>query len=234
MLMSIPATCFLLSRVRGDAAKRLSLVIYGASLAFCLAASMCYHCARLGPAGTDLVERIDHVGVFVLIAGSYTPLAWNVLRGRWRSATLAAAWLLTAGIAIQIAMHGALAPAWSTGLCLAMGWGVVACFVELGRVLTRRQMAPLLLGGFAYTLGALLNVMRWPALVPGLFGPHDLFHVFVMVGSLAHFWFMLTVVAPYSPAGTPRPIRVKPIPINWRPEPPHRPPVGVRPWASWG
>jgi hypothetical protein len=76
-----------------------------------------------------------------------------------------------------------------------MGWGAVICYIELARAHTHRTLFPLLLGGILYSLGAVLNVAHWPALWPGTFGTHELFHLFVMAGSACHFVFMLEVVA---------------------------------------
>ena len=83
------------------------------------------------------------------------------------------------------------------GQYFVMGWGVLVCYFELARLLSHRAMRLALLGGFIYSLGAVFHVLRWPVLHPTVFAAHELFHVLVVGGSLAHFWFLLTVVAPY-------------------------------------
>ena len=85
----------------------------------------------------------------------------------------------------------------ATGLYLGMGWGVVACYAELARVVSHRALRPLVVGGLFYSVGAVLNLLRWPVLWPGLFGAHELFHLFVLAGSLAHYRFILRVVVPF-------------------------------------
>ena len=85
----------------------------------------------------------------------------------------------------------------TTGLYLGMGWGVVACYAELARVVSHRALRPLVAGGLSYSVGAVLNLLRWPVLWPGLFGAHELFHLFVLAGSLAHYRLMLRVVVPF-------------------------------------
>jgi hemolysin III len=88
-------------------------------------------------------------------------------------------------------------PVLSTCVYLGLGWGVVACYRELERAVSRRAMLPIAAGGMSYSVGAVLNVLRWPVLWPGVFGAHELFHLFVVVGSLAHYWFMLKVIVPF-------------------------------------
>jgi hemolysin III len=84
---------------------------------------------------------------------------------------------------------------------LALGWGALFVYFEVARVVTHRSMRPLVIGGVFYSVGALLNLMRWPVLWPGVFGSHEMFHLWVMAGSAAHFWFMLTAVAPLACVG---------------------------------
>src|SRR4051794_5046034 len=87
------AGALLLWRLGGrDPGKRLSLLIYGVCLVSCYAASALYHGVRLPADRLDVFVRLDSVGIFALIAGSYTPLAWNLMRGRWRAWTLATVW----------------------------------------------------------------------------------------------------------------------------------------------
>src|SRR4051794_1658091 len=90
LVLAVPGTLVLWRRGGGEPGKRLSLLVYGLSLIFCYAASTLYHGVRLPPRGVAAFARLDSVGIFALIAGSYTPLAWNLMRGRWRSWTLAA------------------------------------------------------------------------------------------------------------------------------------------------
>ncbi|MHC5539651.1 hemolysin III family protein, partial [Singulisphaera rosea] len=84
-----------------------------------------------------------------------------------------------------------------TAVYLAMGWGSIACYAELARVVSHRDLRPLVVGGLLYSVGAVFNLLRWPVLLPELFGPHELFHLFVLAGSLTHFWLILRVVVPF-------------------------------------
>lgn len=229
LLLSLPGTFWLWRRSNGDRAKQWSLLVFGLSLALCYASSTLYHGARLSAGGIAVCNLLDYVGIYVLIAGSYTPLAWNLLQGRWRQGTLLAAWAMAAlGIALQLA-YRTLPQSVSTGLYLGMGWGAIFCYFEIARVMTHRPLRLILAGGVLYTVGAVLNLLEWPSFYPGVFGAHELFHLFVMAGSLCHFAFMLTVVAP---SRLPRPCAVPSRAAKPRPAPQPRPvPVLVPVWA---
>jgi hemolysin III len=90
------------------------------------------------------------------------------------------------------------APLWLyTSIYLTMGWTVCLGYFEMARALSYRALRPLWIGGLLYTVGALLNASGWPRPLPGIFGEHELFHLFVMGGSLCHFWFTLRRVVPF-------------------------------------
>ena len=191
---------FPLAAKRGQPPKRLSLLIYGLTLAFCYLASSLFHGVRLPSAQLATFARLDGVGIFALIAGSYTPLAWCLMRGRWRQWTLAIVWGVAAMATALIATGRHFPLAWSTGLYLGMGWGSLVCYSEIAQVVSHRALLPIVGGGLSYSLGAVLNLLHWPVLYPGIFGTHELFHLFVLAGSLAHYRFILKVVVPFVPA----------------------------------
>jgi hypothetical protein len=82
---------------------------------------------------------------------------------------------------------------------LAMGWSALFCYFELAKSYSHSTLLPLPLGGVFYSVGAILNLLHWPVLLPGVFGAHELFHFFVIAGSACHIFFMAKVVAPSSP-----------------------------------
>jgi hemolysin III len=198
LMLALPGALLLWHRSAGDLPKRVTLLIYGLTLAFCYAASTLFHGVRLPADGIAALARLDGVGVFALIAGSYTPPAWCLLRGQWRRWTLASVWTVAATATIVIATGGLFRPLFSTCLYLGMGWAAVVCYFELAHAVSHRAMLPIVVGGLAYSIGAVLNLLHWPNLVPGTFGAHELFHMFVLGGSLAHYWFILTVVVPFA------------------------------------
>ena len=198
LILALPGTWILWRRSRGDdPGKRLSLLIYGFCLALCYGASTLYHGVRVPTDRLGPFIRLDSVGIFALIAGTYTPVAWTLMTGRWRSWTLAGVWG-TAGAAIALIATGhRFTPVAGTGVYLGMGWCFAACYARIARVLSHRQLSPVVLGGVLYSVGAVLNLLGRPALWPGTFGTHDLFHLFVIGGSLAHYWFLLRVIVPF-------------------------------------
>jgi hemolysin III len=144
-----------------------------------------------------MCRTIDHIGIFLLIAGTATPPAVVLLRGRLQLASLFLAWTLAAcGIALQLSWSGV--PPWLyTLIYVGMGWGVFVGYFEVAHLLPAGAMRPVWLGGVFYTVGAMINLSEWPPLAPGIFGSHELWHLFAMAGSLCHFWFMLCWVAPF-------------------------------------
>jgi hemolysin III len=195
--LSVPATLSLWHRSRGQGrAKRISLLVYGLSMLTCYEASTLFHGARGSAARIATFNLFDHIGIYLYIAGTYTTVAWNVLRENWRRWSLTIAWLwAVAGSLLQLS-RGDLPPLIATGLYMGMGWAMIFVYYELARVLSHRAMQPVVLGGLFYTVGAILNVMRWPEIRPGVFGSHELFHLFVLAGSAAHFWFILKEIVP--------------------------------------
>jgi hemolysin III len=196
LLLSVPGTVLLCLKSRGDLGKQLSMSIFGLSLAVCYAGSTLFHGVRLPMDQIAVFNLIDYIGIYVLIAGSYTPLAWNMLQGRWRLWTLSVVWAFAAACAgIQIAC-GMLPLSVATATYMVMGWGAIFCYFEIARRHSHRRLRLILIGGAFYTIGAAINTLAWPDPWPGVFGGHEIFHLFVMAGSLSHFLFMLTVVAP--------------------------------------
>jgi hemolysin III len=202
-LLSLPAVVLLWRRGGGDLGKRVSLVVFGLSLAACFAGSTLYHGVRGSDERIAFFALMDYIGIFLLIAGTYTPIAWNMMSGRWRLTVLAVAWTsAAAGIALQICCTS-LPPEWRTGLYLGLGWGALFCYFDIARRLSHRAMRPFLAGGIFYSVGAVLNLLHWPILWPGVFQAHELFHLLVMAGSLSHFWFIFMVVATFDQAAIP-------------------------------
>ncbi len=191
LLLSIPATFLLWKRCGNDRAKRLSFLVFGLSLSACYLGSMLYHGVRLTEEGIDFFDRLDHIGIHLLIAGSYTPLAWIVMRGRWRWGTLAAVWVTTLLGSALLMTNVRLPLPLATCEYMALGWGALLVYFSRWPA---RAFAPgdaaLAAGESSVLRSALLNVMNWPNLWPGVIGPHEVFHLWVMAGSFAHFWFI--------------------------------------------
>jgi hemolysin III len=200
LLLALAGTLILWRRSAGEPTKRMTLLLYGFTLAFCYSASTLYHGVRLPAPRLTPFARLDFVGILALIAGSYTPLAWCLMRGHWRRWTLAVVWGIAVAAAIPIGWGLVFSTTALTSLYLALGWGAVICYFKIARLVPQRALVPFVAGGLSYTVGAVFNVLQWPALSPGIFGSHELFHVLVLGGSLAHYLFILNVVVPFGQA----------------------------------
>jgi hemolysin III len=163
---------------------------------FCYAASAMFHGVPFRGPLLGPFQRLDHIGIYLLIAGTYTPIVWSLLRGRRLWGTLATVWTIALLSAVRI-WFGGVFPIWlATSIYLAMGWGSLFCYRELARTYSHRTLMPLPLGGVFYSVGAVINLLKWPVLSPGVFASHELFHLFVIAGSACHVAFMLRVVIP--------------------------------------
>jgi hemolysin III len=198
LLLALPAGLILWHGGRGDRVKQASLLVFSLSLAICFAGSTLFHAVRLPAEQVEVFAALDRVGIYLFIAGTVTPVAVVLLPGRWRLSLLATVWLAAGGGIVLCATSVSLPRSVTTGIFLGMGWGCAACYFVVARLLSHRAMRPMVIGGLCYSTGAICNLLHWPVLIPGVFAAHELFHVFVMAGSLAHFWFMLRVVAPYA------------------------------------
>jgi len=171
----------------------VSFPVFGAGLLLLYTASTLYHSLRLPPGPTRTLRRIDHIMIFVLIASTYTPFCLLPLRGPWGWSLFGTVWGLAAiGALLKLLWLGA--PRWlSTGFYVVMGWLVIVAIYPLARALTPAGLTWLSTGGILYTVGAVCYAVKWPNPWPGRFGFHELWHLFVMGGSLAHFAAVLSL-----------------------------------------
>ena len=172
----------------------LSMAVFGVSLLLLYGASTIYHTLTLSPQSTAALRRIDHMMIFILIAGTYTPICLITLNGAWGYTLLALVWFFAvAGICLKAFWLGA--PRWlSTLIYVVMGWLVVIAFVPLKQALHDGGIWMLVAGGVTYTLGAVIYAVKWPKFHFRYFGFHELFHLFVLGGSAFHITFMYQYV----------------------------------------
>src|ERR671913_203487 len=170
--------------------------VFGVSLISLYTASTLYHLLPLSPVGVARLRRLDHMMIFVLIAGTYTPFCLLALEGAWRVGLLSMIWgLAVCGILLKLFWMGA--PRWlSVALYLGMGWVGVIAAPALFLAVPTGGIVWVLGGGLLFTAGALIYWLKRPNLVPGLFEFHELWHLFVVAGSACHFWAVLHYVAP--------------------------------------
>ncbi len=196
-LAVIPVYIILMEKARAEATMMhvIGFAVFGASLLLLYGASTIYHTLRLSPEKTAVLRRIDHMMIFVLIAGTYTPVCLVTLQGIWGIAMLIGVWgIAIFGIFMKIFWMGA--PRWlSTLIYVVMGWISISAFVPLKAATGWGGLGMLLAGGIAYTVGALIYALKKPNLaILKSFGFHEIFHVFVMIGSAFHIAFMFLYV----------------------------------------
>lgn len=176
--------------------KTVSLSVYGLSLILLFAASAAYHMVKAGPRIVANLRKLDHAAIYLLIAGTYTPICAIMFDGFWKWGLLAIIWSLAA-IGIVIKMFIMNAPRWlSAGIYLLMGWLCVIAIGEMLRVLPAGALIWLLAGGLIYTLGAVVYITKTLDFIPGKFGFHEVWHIFVILGALAHFISIAVYIAP--------------------------------------
>ncbi len=194
VLLSIVGLTVLIGESAESPWRVLVFSIYGGSLILLYSASTVYHWLHLSPRANDLLKRLDHAAIFVLIAGSYTPICLVVLRGDWGWGLCGTVWAAAlAGVVLKLFFEHI--PRWrTTALYLGMGWFAVVAIAPLARNVQLEGLLWLLAGGICYTVGAIIHTVGRPDPFPRVFGAHEMFHVFVLAGSGIHFDFMMRYV----------------------------------------
>ena len=198
MLMAIFAAIPLLIKASHEPGRiyLVSIAVYAASLILLYAASTTYHTFNISKKVNTILKKIDHMMISVLIAGSYTPICLLVLGGRMGWILLAIVWgFAIAGILIKA--FWVFCPKWvSSVLYIGMGWTCVLAFTQLLNSLSPAAFGWLLAGGIIYTVGGVIYALKLPIFNSKHknFGSHEIFHLFVMGGSLCHFVVMYAFV----------------------------------------
>jgi hemolysin III len=187
----------LLEAARPAPGRIAAFTLYGLSLVLLFSASAAYHLVRARPDTERLLRRLDHSAIYLLIAGTYTPVCISVLPGTLGTVILVIIWIFAAAGILAKAFLFDRIPNWvSTALYIAMGWLGVVAIVPLVRALPFEGIAWLAGGGLLYTLGAVIYGLKKPDPFPGIFGSHEIWHLFVSAGAASHFLLMLRSVAP--------------------------------------
>lgn len=173
---------------------RAATAVYAVSLTALYGVSATYHRITWSPRGRALMRRLDHSTIFLLIAGSYTPLTVIALHGAWRVAFLATVWTIAAlGMLLAVAQPGRVR-ALGVALYIGLGWTAVAALPLLIKELGPGGTALLAGGGVMYTAGAIVYALRRPDPNPRVFGYHEVFHSLVIAGSVSHYALIASLV----------------------------------------
>ena len=179
----------------GDVWKIVSFAVYGVSMMCLYTASTIYHALRTSVRGRMALKKYDHISIYLLIAGTYTPVCLVALRdgvGWWLFGII---WTLAAAGFIMT-IYWVTCPRWlSSTVYIAMGWIAIAAVYPLWKAIGWRGISYLLVGGVIYTVGGVLYALKWPGRNNPRFGCHEIFHLFILLGSIAHFVMMYTVIA---------------------------------------
>lgn len=190
--VSIPAGIAMVLAASTTSA-RMGAAIYAVSLTGLFGTSAAYHRLAQSVRARMWMRRLDHSMIFVLIAGSYTPMCLVVLDGAWRVASLAAVWTgALAGVAMKMLCHE-----WQrfgNTLYIVMGWAVVILLPQLAARVGTLTIALLVAGGLLYTIGTVVLTYHRPDPIPAVFGYHEVWHSLTVAAAACHYVMILTVV----------------------------------------
>ena len=170
-------------------------LVYGLAVIALFSASTLYHFFKEKDNQVNIWRKLDHIAIFLMIAGSYTPLAYVYLDGAWRMSMIVIPWACVfGGIGLKVFFLGAprvLSPI----LYLAMGWLAVFSTPLLWHSMPRAGFFLLVGGGIAFSIGAIIYALKKPNLYPGKFGFHDIFHLMILLGAGLQYGAVLTAVS---------------------------------------
>lgn len=193
---AIVGLVFLIIMSKNNISKLVTMTIYGLSLILLYGASSIYHWVQTTPQKQLLLKKIDHIAIYFLIAGSYTPVLYYGLDGAWRWAMLISVWSLAAiGMALKIWFINA--PRYvSAGFYVSLGWIALVPFLQLIKHLPLGAIILMAVGGVIYTMGAVIYATKIFDFYPKRFGFHEIFHLFIAAGSIVHFIMILIYIVP--------------------------------------
>ena len=199
ILLSIAGLIVLVTLSAGEPFRTVSFAVYGASLVILYTASTLLHGLKVSARAERGLRIFDHAAIFLLIAGTYTPVALVTLQpdhAVWGWTLLSVAWGF-ALLGVVFKLFWLDAPRLlSTGLYLLMGWLAAVAIVPIVQAMPFGGIVWLALGGLFYSVGAVIYGLKKPDFFSKVFGYHELWHLFVLAGSICHFVMMLKYVLP--------------------------------------
>ena len=194
---SLVVTIAMLVKTADDLPRFVSLLIFGFTMVLLFTVSSVYHIGNWSPRVRAVLRTLDHSNIYIIIAGTYTPICVNVLSGGMRILVLVLVW--SAAIAgVSTSWLSFKLPRWfSTALYIGMGWVVLIPLPSLLRKLPVSALLTLALGGICYTLGGVVYAAKRPDPFPGVFGFHEIFHLLVVAGAASFIVVMWIWVVPF-------------------------------------
>ena len=199
---SVVLLVYLILNSSGDPGwSRISFIVYGITVFLMFASSALYHAINVSIKTEERFRMVDHIMIYLVIAGTYTPICSIVLDGEWRLWMLIGIWSF-ALIGIIKKVFWMSAPRWfSTVLYLLMGWIAVIIFPKLWDHLPHMFSYWVAIGGLFYTIGAIIYGVKKPDPFPRVFGFHEIWHLFVLGGAFSHFWAIYEYLPGYIISG---------------------------------
>lgn len=198
-LAAVLGTVWLLILTWDQPVKMVSLAVYGVSMILLFSASTLLHGVRLPDHRRMWLNRLDHVAIFLLIAGTYTPIIYNLFPASWGRPLLVGIWALSlVGMGFKMLsrrIHGLL----NASIYPLLAWAGAVPAILAYRTepfVPDGGLALLFLGGLIYMIGFVVYYRHWPDPWPGILGHHEIWHLLVIAGSACHFAFMALHVAP--------------------------------------
>jgi hemolysin III len=191
--VALPAGVLLIASSR-DGAARVAAALFVMSLLALFGASATYHVGNWAPAVKARLQRLDHAMIFVLIAGSYTPITLLALDPTWGITFLVLAWTIAVSGAILALWHLGTVQRFAAYIYIGFGWLLVLALPAVLQALTTAELALLLAGGLLYTVGAIGLWLRRPDPNPAIFGYHEVWHAMTLVAAGCHYVLVLMLV----------------------------------------
>ncbi len=181
----------LIALARGHRGELIAVSVFVFSVIFLLSMSGVFHLLDHDGAARIVLQRLDHAAIFGLIAGTFTPVHTILFKGFWRWGFLLIIWLLAiVGITWKSIFFNDMAEWLGLMFYLGLGWGAIFSAYHTHRLHGFKIIKPLMYGGLAYTVGASLEFLQLPIVIPGAIGPHELFHIAVLAGIAWHWQFV--------------------------------------------
>jgi hemolysin III len=194
-VLSVVALAVLIVAAHGRPWHLVSFAIYGTALITLFSVSAIYHGLPVSEDHQERLKRLDWIAIYLLIAGTYTPMCLVALHGGWGWSILAIEYALAITGTLSVLFWKKLPHGLRVGLYLVMGWLITIAAGPLTHAMPATAIAWLVAGGVVYTGGAVVYATDKPKLWPGIFGAHDLWHVLVIFGSVCHFVMVLGYIS---------------------------------------
>lgn len=190
-MLSLVGGYFLLRRGQGNFWRVAALTVYTLSMVFLFSMSGVYHLLEPGGDARAVMQRLDHAGIWILIAGTFTPIHAILFRGPWRWLVLSVVWTLAiTGLTLEVVFFESF-PEWLLlTFFLGLGWIGALTGLRFRALFRDPSLRLLVIGGVCYSIGALVDILHWPVLIENVVASHEVFHFFVMLGALFHWKFI--------------------------------------------